>query len=475
MKFNSNSFKGSSAAYKLLFIFSLSVSLASCQWGDQIESLVQTNPDDFNVTFSDTASVQLSTVVTDSVMTGGSNRMLVGRIIDPYFGKIQVATYFQPNLQSGVTIGEGAIYDSLIVSLAYDAYSYGDTTKPVNLSVHRLQEDMSLQSSIYNTYAIPFDAAPLGTKSVLPRPVSNRPLSETAYKLLKIRLSDALGKEVFDKAKSNLLTSNTDWLNIVKGLVLRPSANYNASIISFQTPRVFVQMHYHFSDIEGVRRDSTVFQSTALYNQILADRTGTPVASLGKTQRVAHPSAQTGNMSFIQAGLGTMTRIDLPTVRYMRYNKYTVANKAALRITPIRQSVTDQLRAPNALYVYRCDNNNQFYLNSNGFPLPLYNLAFQQPTPIIARFVNDLINNKQYYLVDVSSYVTELLTSESGDVGGLLLRTSQFNEGQPFQSRTFPALYTGFTETLDRLVIGDQQNQEPGVKLELYYTRVQTE
>ena len=52
MKFNSYSFKRIfSQASKLLVFFGLVTSLVSCQWGDEIESLVQPNPDDFLVLF----------------------------------------------------------------------------------------------------------------------------------------------------------------------------------------------------------------------------------------------------------------------------------------------------------------------------------------------------------------------------------------------------------------------------------------
>ena len=98
MKFNSRFNKRYSAVLSLLVVLSLSVYLTGCETGDQIESLVQPNPDEFAVLYSDTSTVSLSTVAADSITTSARdvtypNRMLVGRYVDPYFGKIQASSF----------------------------------------------------------------------------------------------------------------------------------------------------------------------------------------------------------------------------------------------------------------------------------------------------------------------------------------------------------------------------------------------
>ncbi|WP_192579142.1 DUF4270 family protein [Dyadobacter aurulentus] len=443
--------------------------MTSCDpWGDEIESPVQPDQDDFAVLFSDTSTVQLSTVITDSVMTGSATRMLIGRYVDPYFGKLQASTFFQPGTQNAITVPEQAVYDSLVVSMYFDAYSYGDTTKPLNLSVHRLLTDMLVDKPAYfNESSTPHEAAPIGRLKVTP-------LSRIRPRLV-IRLSDVLGKDIFAKAKSNLLPSNTEWIDLVKGLVLKNSSTDNGAIFGLRTDSTAMLMYYHTPEVDGTRRDSTVLRSRAIYNQILSDRAGTPSANLPNSKRISQPSSQTGNMTFVQAGPGLMTRVDLPFIKRLRDVKYSAANRAILRITPKRLSITNQLRAPAKLYVYRVDKNNEFYLNSEGFPLQLIKLSATAPEPVSAPLVNDMFTNKQYYLLDVSSYVTELMASQASDPGGLVLRTSQFNEQNPdnrIKSTTYPAADTDFSQSFDRLIIGDQQSDDPGVRLELYYTSI---
>lgn len=466
MKFNSFFYKRSSAVFRLLVVFSLSAYMTGCESGPSVEALVQPNPDDFAVIFSDTSTVALSSVGTDSMMTGSvtlgvPERMLVGRYVDPYFGKVQASSFFQTATSGAVTVPELAVYDSLVLSLKYDGYTYGDTTAAMNLSVHKLQSNIMDKGVYYNTNTMPYDALPIGQAKVVPRPKTNNQL--------RIKLSDVLGKEIFGKAQNNQITSNNDWVNLVKGLVLRPAVTDNGSFVGFTRANTNVQIHYHVSNADGIQKDSSIVSLVANYNQILADRAGTQLAKLPVTHRIALPSSQTGNMSFIQAGLGTMTRVDFPYVNQLKYNKFSVVNRAVLRVTPLRASVSDFTAPPASLYVYLCDKNNEPLIsNTDGLPIPLFNLDGSQI--VSSEYYTDLINNKQYYLLDVSSFVSTLVSSDFTQTGGLLIRTSPYGRSTQYYDAG-----TEFSQSVNRLVIGNQSNGDPGVKLELYYTHVNTE
>lgn len=460
MKFKSCSFGRSSILNKLLIIFGFALSLTACEWGDQIESLSQPDADDFAVLQSDTVTIQLSTIGSDSVMTGGAPRMLFGTFKDPYFGKVKTMNFFQPTASSGVTIAQAAEYDSLILALRYDnAYSYGDTTKPMNLTVYKLLTDILEKTSYWNQNSTSYDPTPIGKTTIIPRPHTT--------KLFKVRLSDTLGKQVFEMAKNNQLTSNTDWINLVKGMVMMPAATDNGPVIGFKwgIDSSSVQLHYHTPSVSEYKKDSTIFKITASYNQIVADPAGTQLAKIPANKRVSLPSSQTGNMAFMQAGTGIMMRVDLPYLRFFKYSQYTAINKAILRIKPLRASVTDAFRVPPTLYIYRADKNNQFYTDGNGTPLPLYMLG--GTTPVRSRYIRNLITNQEYYEFDISSYATEIMTSGGGDVGGLIIRSSPFATSSSFRDAG-----TEYAQSVDRLVVGDRSNAERGVELDLYYTTV---
>jgi hypothetical protein len=464
MKFKSYSFTGSSIVYNLLIIVGFAFSLTACEWGDQIESLAQPDPDDFAVLRSDTVTIQLSTIGSDSIMTGGAPRMLFGTFKDPYFGKVTTMNFFQPTTpnDAGVSIAQEAEYDSLILSLRYDnRYSYGDTTKPMNLTVYKLLGDILDKSSYWNHNTTAYDPTPIGKVTIVPRP--------TTTPVLKIKLSDALGKQIFNLAQNNLLTSNTDWINLVKGMVMMPAATDNGPVIGFKwgIDSTSVQLHYHTPLVSEFKKDSTIFKVTASYNHIVANPAGTQLAKIPDNKRIALPSAQTANTAFMQGGTGIMIRVDLPYLKYLKYTQYTAINKAFLRVKPLKASVTNTFRVPPTLFLYRVDKNNQFYTDGNGSPLPIYTLGATSPVPVASRYVKDLINNQEYYLFDISSFATEIMTSQTDEVGGFVIRSSAFSSGGGFRDAG-----TEYAQSVDRLVVGNQQNADKGVELELYYTKV---
>ena len=468
MKFLFNYFQSfSPAIYKFLVIIGLSFSLASCQWGDEVVALTQPNPDDFAALYTDTTSVKLSTVGTDSIMTGSSSRLFVGRFTDPYMGRMEATPYLQTAISSALSIANEAVYDSLVLYLKYDGYYYGDTTKAMNLSVHALQEDMLLKSVYYNDDFTPYDKAPIGQIKLFPEP---RPSARALKKRVRIRLSDELGKKVFDMAKGNLITLNSDWINILKGVNILAASSDNSAVVGFARDSTSIKLHFHRPEVEGVTKDSTTIGLYASYNQVLADRSKTVLSKLSTNSRIALPSSESGEMTFIQNGSGIMTRVDLPSIRQFKYNKYTFANRAYLRVYPLQQSVTTSYFAPAALYAYLCDKNNSFYTDpTTGFPQALTSLA---GAAVTAPLINDLVNNQQYYDIDVSQYAAGIIQSESEESAGILLRASAFGT----QTTTYPDLNTEFSKSFDRLIIGSQNNPtDRGVKLNLYYTTVKTQ
>jgi hypothetical protein len=465
MKFNLYSFKRFfSPASKFLIYIGLATAVAGCQWGDEIESLVQSNPDNFQVLFSDTSTVITSTVIYDSVMTGGPSRLLLGRYVDPYLGPVKATTFIQPGLSSPLSLPDGAVYDSLVLSLHYEkssetyprrTYVQGDTTKLMTVSVHALQADMMTRNNFYNHNATGYDSVPLGKKTFYPRPYSEQTLN--------VKLSNALGQAIFDKSKANMLSSNDDWLAILKGLAVVPQSTDNGAIVGFMTSQdsSAVNLHYHTTGSDDVVKSVHTFKLSGAYNQIIGDRSKTLLSGL-KERRIALPSAATGERTYIQEGTGILTRIDMPYLRSLKDIKYSAANSAFLRVTPLKQSVTKLLPSPPVAYLYLGNKNNDF----------LTPLLDMKGTAVTGRYIVDLINNTEYYLFDVSKYVTDILNSNRLENEGLLMVTSQLGK----YSQLYPEAQIETSMGVRRLVFGSQKNTaDRGIKLELYYTTVKTQ
>ena len=463
MKFISYRFKTCSPVVsKFLVAAGLSLSFASCQWGDQVDALVQPNPDEFTAVYSDTNSVALSTLKLDSLMTGASGRLLVGQFTDPYLGKMHGTAFIQFGTNAGdgvdraLSLPENAVYDSLGLALRYDGYYYGDTTRVMNVDVYELISDLTLKpdltpiQAIYNYHATPYNPKPIGSARIYPRP---RPLQGsgtlgdgTRRLEVSVKISDALGKKIFDSVKANKITNNAQWIDLLKGFAIKASLE-NYSVVGFTRNNTALRLYYHTPGaVEGITEDSLSVNLLANYNQVLGDRTGTVLSQLPNTYRSALPSAQTGNMSFVQAGSGIMTRLDFPGLNEYKYLNYTFANNAKLVIEPLRNSFSRSLFLPAALFAYVCDKNND-YVYSSG--LPVSGLTGVNSVPLTTDFIND----RQYYVMDVTDFIRNNFQNESLDKYGLLLRTSS-----PIPTSNNFSMLDGnieFSKSFDCLVLGD--------------------
>ncbi|MBN2762151.1 MAG: DUF4270 family protein, partial [Bacteroidales bacterium] len=97
----------------------------------------------------DTFSVEMSTVIQDSVPTSATGAMLVGKYQDTVFGSISCISYCQIGLPSTISLGEDDIYDSIVLVLEYSKYFFGDTNSLAELSIHQLNESIELHDNGY--------------------------------------------------------------------------------------------------------------------------------------------------------------------------------------------------------------------------------------------------------------------------------------------------------------------------------------
>lgn len=445
-----------------------------------MDAFVQPNPDDFSAVYSDTNSVVLSTLKLDSLMTGASSRLLVGQFSDPYLGKMHSTAFiqFSTTTQDGdraLTLPENAIYDSLGLALRYDGYYYGDTTQVMNVDVYELTSDLTLKpdltpiQAIYNYHATPYNPKSIGSAKIYPRPRPKQgsgAIGDGEKRLeVRVKVADVLGKKIFDAVKANKINNNAQWIELLKGFAIKASTG-NHSVVGFTRNNTALRLYYHTPGaVEGITEDSLSTNLWANYNQSLGDRTGTVLSKLPDTYRSSLPSSQTGNMSFVQAGSGIMTRLDFPGLNEYKYLNYTFANSARLIVEPVRGSFSKSFFLPTALYAYIADKNND-YVTNNGSPVSgLTGVA-------AATLTTDLVSDRQYYVLDVTEFIRSGLQNESLEKYGLLLRTSS-----PIPPQGFSMLdgNTEFSKSFDRLVIGDQANPNGRVKLEIKYTSIKTQ
>ena len=148
-----------------LFFITLLISLlASCRdelstaGGKWVESSLRTIQ-------TDTCTVRLSTILSDSLATSGDTVCQIGTIDDPVWGKIKAAFYAEYDVPT-VSFSENADYrfDSITIRFYSSGNYLGDTLSPQRISLHSLSENLSLDEGyLYTTSKVSYHSTPLAS------------------------------------------------------------------------------------------------------------------------------------------------------------------------------------------------------------------------------------------------------------------------------------------------------------------------
>jgi hypothetical protein len=208
------------------------------------EDFVESQTD---IALIDTFSVELSTVILDTVVTSGTGNLLVGTYQDDIVGKITSHSYFQigsPDSLDDIGVRDDDEYDSLSLIIRYNNYSFGDTTQMQRIMVHQLNENIEFvrEDIITGKTSFSYGFDPIG--SVLYTPVPN-----SSIDTLEIRISDRVGLDLFAKLRDNSETvSNSEsFINYFHGLVLVPDDMYGGVIVGFSATENDVRLILHTS------------------------------------------------------------------------------------------------------------------------------------------------------------------------------------------------------------------------------------
>ncbi|WP_161889945.1 DUF4270 family protein [Pontibacter russatus] len=440
--------------HKVTLFLCCCVALVSCE--DPNELGLGLVDDNIAGKYTDTLTVNVSTVYLDSLATSATGNMLAGQYTDPHSGTVLASTFFQVGLGSGTwTVAADATFDSLTLLLPYSGYSYGDTTQAVTYNIHQLAETITprklspyffneepysvlyADNALYNTSATDTVPEALSSFTIVPRPATKD--------TLEIALSDELGQEWLSlkKAGDTNLTDATNFLSYFPGLKIKGTGG-NA-VLGFPVGATKVRLYYT-ETVNGTAtaqtRDFAIVNPNLQYNQFLTNLEDSELAALvqgGEPQ----PASQTGGVSVSQSGSGLMVRIEVPHLASLKGQvPPDLINRAVLVVEPLSNTAQYPYPAPLEMGLYST--------NSSNVPLA----PLMAGTEVLkAKYeAPDQQNPSGRYDFNLTPYLVELLKQEDVPALTLLLAppVSPYRQG------------------VNRLVVDGQQS----IKLKIYYTTI---
>ncbi|WP_207424557.1 DUF4270 family protein [Desertivirga brevis] len=439
--------------FKSLLFLCTFLSLISCKKESAIS--IGNNAGTLGVTVSDTFTVTSSTLLLDSLPTAGSGLLLVGNIQDPELGFVKASTFFKLSIPGSTTVPEDAQLDSVRMTLTYSGYYYGDTTVSQELSIYQLTEKIAYRpvpgyidpeeknvfssgSTYYNRSYFNSNPSPLITFQLSPKPKSK----DTLF----LKIPESLGAELFSLVKNGATEVSTaaEFENYFKGITIKAADAGNA-VIGFKDT-VLLNLYYSYAGANGLKEKSVISFSlsdkTSQFNRIVSDRRSLKIATLSDKLNIVS-AVESDNKTYVQGGIGLVTKLEFPGLSYLTADPTIVINKAEL-IIQSPYGADKPFKLPQQLVLLLANKNNK--------PQQVYTDSYTN-TSSASLFQAGDIDQVSSYIFPVTEYVS--------------------NYAKKYQNTSFLLSLPVSTihQTLERAVIGSMANPKANIKLKITYTK----
>lgn len=376
-----------------------------------------------NIVLVDTASIDVSTIYTDSTATAATGYLMVGSYNDQYLGNVSSRAYLQVTPPPSLPTLDPRLdtYDSMGMVLFFKPGNpyYGDSTQYQYYMVNQVDTLWQLgafQRGWFSSYSLPLGPM-LGESSVRIEP--NRPVnfasntSQGTGDTVRIRMDDNLGRKIYNMIynKSDTVLKSNEWLQWFNGLCISPDptkgvANFMAGFKDSCLMRIYYRENAEISSEKYL--DFTLTNKSFQFNNIVA-AAGTGFKSL-ITQNPQTPpaisSTSTNHAGYVSTINGMNVKLTFPYLSSIALRRDFIGLlRAQLIVRPVPGSFSQIWRLPPAVGIYYTDLNNLV-----GQPIPAIGLAGAQTGAPVIDYFNPL---SSAYTYDVTEFVASQLTNPS--------------------------------------------------------------
>ena len=437
----------------LVLLFLVTSILFACKNESKVGLDVLPQGQHIGTFMEDTFSVELTTILPDSVSTLNPYNIWVGDINDPNFGKLSATTYTQVGISSpGYKFPTDAEYDSLTFTFKYGDIKFGDTTQNFKLNIYKLNELIDSATNYHNNSTLDYNNSPIG--SITFNPINFKTKHSDS---VSVKLDDVIGNELLSKKNEPDFASSIAFNHYFKGLVFSSDGN-NSSIIggSLSADTVTskrlsrIVLHYHSKATPGtaLKFDFPIYASNRKFTNFKSDKSGTPISSIVK----ANDSLSTLNTSaaYLQAGSGLRVKLTLPNLKKLKDKIGDFAINKAELIIPNTGTTNQYTSKAPSLFMYQVNANGTAKLSSSSVVQYV-----QVDGGSIAGTSNPLLINFDYtknqYSIVITDYLQALI----------------YDKVSPYY--TLIPSSTG----AENFVIGSKNHPTAPIKLRVHYSTIQ--
>ncbi len=289
-------------------IFLLALFLFYCEDPNEIGLELRTDSDKVGAFYTE-IDLKTSVISLDSILTSSSARLLTGSYLNPDLGAITASGYSRFSYgNTKLNIPDSAVYDSIYLNLNVD-YVYGPGVSEVQtFTVHELTEEIIDTLAYFNFSDIGYNIDAIGSGSFL--------LPEDEDTLLFYKLSDDYGKTLFNAAIDTTMIDPDDVSTLhelFRGFAfLSDPANNLLLRYNQESDESGLQLYYHKPGDTIQSSYEFKFFTTANFNRIISDRTGTPLEGINNQPYTEFIPSD--NKTYIQSGTGLIPKLDMSPI-----------------------------------------------------------------------------------------------------------------------------------------------------------------
>jgi hypothetical protein len=324
--------------------------LFACEEPNEIGLELTGDPDRIGAYYQE---IELNTnlINNDSTFTLSIQRLLAGNTFKEEFGSLSAKSFTQYGYSTAkLEVPEDAVYDSLVLYVNSD-YAYGTGISGIQrFTVHELTEDLYDTAEYFTFSSAEYDPNPIGTGDFI--------LPERTDTVLSFKIDDAYGNRLFEAAQDTNIIDPDDvntLQELFKGFAFVSDVGNNSVLgIRASSDSTFLRLYWR----EDTVNHSYPFEffGVANFNQILADRTGSPLQ--GIEDQHYQDFFPDNEKSYIQSGADLVSKLDFtPFLSFFDTIEYATINQTMISIT-IDEPDFNEL-PPSYLYFYYHDDNNK--------------------------------------------------------------------------------------------------------------------
>ena len=289
----------------------------------------------------DSSTVLIKTVFHDSLRTDRLSSSLLGDIFDPVIGNTKADIYFQLLLSNpNVNFGDGAVLDSMVLSLAYNSEFYG-SLEEMKVSMHQLSESITLDTNYfsYSNIEVMEDNLVSSESEFFTPNINNDVIvgDDTLAAHLRIKF-DVMNTDIGTLFLSNedSLASNSTFLPFFKGLKVsleKQSMDGGLLNINLFSELSNVTLYYHTNDIDSLN-----------YTFVINEQSQQFVGFSHDYNEIGIDQPNQENV-YVQSTAGLGIEVTLPNLYDFTDEESIIINRAILEL-PVESDDMDFL-APN--------------------------------------------------------------------------------------------------------------------------------